>query len=208
MAERDLNDKWRLEIISALKVFYYYLTWSDKDLMLGILHPGGGQYHCLSFMDDQQVLVHLNKHASATAFYPAHQSIEGFGEKAERNPEKFAQSLYAGSLMVHTYGAVDSLRASKLRMLAHMIGTLEELEGKRADLRWGFFDSSSEGSYSHFETMPVEFPTNWGQVRPVNGIFYDWAANILQIEVDGQVVATYNQQTAELLRSSGQMLRF
>lgn len=208
MTENDLNDKWRLEIIVSLKIFYYYLTWSEKDLMLGILHPGGGQYHCLSFMDDQQVLVHLNKHASATTFYPAQHSIAGFGEKAERNPEKLAQSLYAGSLMIHAYGAVDSARASKLRMLAHMIGTLEELEGKNVDLRWGFFDSSSEGAYSNFETMPAEFPVEWGKVQPVNGIFYDWAANILQIEVEGQVVATYNQQTAELLRSSGQVLKF
>lgn len=65
------NEKWRLEIISALKVFYYYLSWSEKDLMLGILHPGGGQYHCLSIMDDSQVLLHMNKFASATTFFPA-----------------------------------------------------------------------------------------------------------------------------------------
>jgi hypothetical protein len=208
MAEREQNEKWRLEIISALKVFCYYLTWSEKDLMLGILHPGGGQYHCLSIMDDQQVLVHLNKNASATTFHPAQHSISDFGEKAEKNPEKFAQSLYTGSLMTHTYGAVDSARASRLKMLAHMIGTLEELEGESVDLRWGFFDSASEGSYSNFETMPADFPASWGQVPPVNGIFYDWAANILQIEVDGRIVATYNQQAAELLRNSGQLLKF
>lgn len=208
MTEQDLSDKRRLEIISALKIFYYYLTWSENDLMLGILHPGGGQYHCISFIDSQQVLVHLNQYASATAFYPAQHSIEEFGEKANRNPEKFAHSLYAGSLMTHTYGAVDSTRASKLRMFAHMIGAFEELVGRIADLRWGFFDSSSEGSYSNFETIPAEFPANWGSFRPVNGQFYDWSANILQIEVEGEVVATYNQQAAELLRVSGQVVKF
>ncbi len=208
MVTLDDNEKWRLEIISALRVFYYYLSWSEKDLMLGILHPGGGQYHCLTIMDDSKVLLHMNKFASATTFFPASFSVTDFGGKAMRNPEKVAQSLFSGSIMNHTYGVVNSARAAKMKMIAHMLGLLEELQGNRVELLWGFFDSSSEGAYSNFETVPKEFPPVWTKVSPVNTLFYDWAANILQIESNGEVIATYNQQTGQLLRSSGELVQF
>ncbi len=208
MESRDINEQWRQEIISALKVFYYYLANAEQDLMLGILHPGGGQYYCLSIMDARQVLLHMNRNASATTLYPASFVVRDFADKAHKNPEKVAASLFAGSGMEYAYGAITPSRGSKLRMVAHMIGLLEELKGQDVDLLWGYFDSDNEGAFSNFDVFPSNFPENWETAKPVNIQNYDWSANILQIEAGGQIVATYNQQTAEVLLSAGTLKSF
>jgi len=208
MENRDMNEQWRQEIISALKVFYYYLANAEQDLMLGILHPGGGQYYCLSIMDARQVLLHMNRGASATTFSPVTYSVQDFADKAHKNPEKVAASLFAGSRMEYAYGAITPSRASKLRMVAHMIGLLEELKGQDVDLLWGYFDSDNEGAFSNFDVFPSNFPEDWETAQPVNSQNYDWSANILQIVAGGQIVATYNQQTAEVLLSAGTFKSF
>jgi hypothetical protein len=203
-----MNEQWRQEIISALKVFYYYLANAEQDLMLGILHPGGGQYYCLSILDSRQVLLHMNRNASATAFYPASFVVRDFAVKAQKNSEKVAASLFAGSKMEYAYGSITPIRGSKLRMVAHMIGLLEELKGQDVDLLWGYFDSDNEGAFSNFDVLPSNFPENWETAQPVNSHNYDWSANILQIVAGGQIVATYNQQTAEVLLSAGTLKSF
>jgi hypothetical protein len=208
MENRDMHEQWRQEIESALKVFYYYLANAEQDLMLGILHPGGGQYYCLSIMDAREVLLHMNRGASATTFSPAHYSVQDFAEKAHENPEKVAASLFAGSKMEYAYGAISSSRASKLRMIAHMIGLLEELQGEGVDLLWGYFDSSNEGAWPNFNVFPANFPENWQSTKPVNSEHYDWSANILQVVAGGEIVATYNQATAEVLLKSGNLKKF
>ena len=208
MENRDMNEQWRQEIISALKVFYYYLANAEQDLMLGILHPGGGQYYCLSILDSRQVLLHMNRNASATAFYPASFVVRDFAVKAQKNSEKVAASLFAGSKMEYAYGSITPIRGSKLRMVAHMIGLLEELKGQDVDLLWGYFDSDNEGAFSNFDVLPSNFPENWETAQPVNSQNYDWSANILQIVAGGQIVATYNQQTAEVLLSAGTLKSF
>jgi hypothetical protein len=208
MENRDMNEQWRQEIESALKVFYYYLANAEQDLMLGILHPGGGQYYCLSIMDAREVLLHMNRGASATAFSPVHYSVQDFAEKAHKNPEKVAASLFAGSKMEYAYGAMTPSRGSKLRMVAHMIGLLEELKGQDVDLKWGYFDSDNEGAFSNFDVFPINFPGNWESAKPVNSQVYDWSANILQVVARGDIVATYNQQTAEVLLGTGTLKSF
>jgi hypothetical protein len=208
MENRDMHEQWRQEIESALKVFYYYLANAEQDLMLGILHPGGGQYNCLSIMDARGVLLHMNRGASATAFHPATFTVQDFAEKAHKNPEKVAASLFAGSKMEYAYGAISSSRASKLRMIAHMIGLLEELQGEGVDLLWGYFDSDNEGAWSNFDVFPSTFPANWEVAKPVNSQYYDWSANILQVEAGGQIIATYNQQAAEVLLGTGTLKSF
>jgi hypothetical protein len=208
MESRDINEQWRQEMVSALKVFYYYLANAEQDLMLGILHPGGGQYYCLSILDSRQVLLHMNRNASATAFYPASFVVRDFAEKAQKNSEKVAASLFAGSKMEYAYGSINPSRGSKLRMVAHMIGLLEELIGQDVDLLWGYFDSDNEGTFSNFDVFPSNFPEDWETAQPVNSQNYDWSANILQIVAGGQIVATYNQQTAEVLLSAGTLKSF
>ena len=208
MESRDINEQWRQEMVSSLKVFYYYLANAEQDLMLGILHPGGGQYYCLSILDSRQVLLHMNRNASATAFYPASFVVRDFAVRAQKNSEKVAASLFAGSKMEYAYGAITPSRGSKLRMVAHMIGQLEELKGQDVDLLWGYFDSDNEGAFSNFDVFPSNFPENWETAQPVNSQNYDWSANILQIVAGGQIVATYNQQTAEVLLSAGTLKSF
>jgi len=197
-----------LQIVSALKVFYYYLANSEKDLMFAILHPGGGQYYCLSIISDDQVLLYMNRDASASTFSPGQYVLEDFGRKAIANPEKVASSLFSGSKMEYSYGSISESRAAKLRMVAHMIGLLGELAGSNVDLMWGYSDSDDEGAVSNFDSFPSSFPSNWSGILPVNSRIYDWAGNILQITSEGNVVATYNQQAAELLRSNGEFTKF
>ena len=208
MGNSENTEAWRLEIISALKVFHYYLAHSDRDLMLGILQPGGGQYYCLSILDEENVLVYMNRGASATAFSPQHFALPDFAKKALRQPEKVAARLFEGSNMTYSYGSITSLKASKLRMIAHMIGLLEELERQVVDLEWGYFDSSDAGAASRFDALPAEYPTSWGDVPPVKADVYGWAANIFRVTADGDAVATYNQQTAEVLLATGRLFTF
>ena len=89
-----------------------------------------------------------------------------------------------------------------------MIGLLGELAGNSVDLRWGYSDSSDEGAVSNFDSFPSAFPSNWSEVLPVNSRHYDWAGNILEVTSEGMVVATYNQQAAELMRSNGEVTKF
>jgi hypothetical protein len=208
MENSENTEAWRQEIISALKVFHYYLANSDGDLMLGILQPGGGQYYCLSILDEKNVLLYMNRGASATSFSPQHFALPDFAKKALRAPEKVAATLFEGSNMTYSYGSITPVKASKLRMIAHMIGLLEELEGQVVDLEWGYFDSSDAGAESKFETLPQEYPKSWGDVAPVKADVYGWAANILRVTADGQVAATYNQQTAEVLLVTGRLISF
>ena len=208
MGNQSYTENWRLQIVSALKVFYYYLANSEKDLMFGILHPGGGQYYCLSIINDDEVLLHMNRDASATTFSPGHYVLEDFARKAMANPEKVASSLFSGSKMEYSYGSISVSRAAKLRMVAHMIGLLGELAGNSVDLRWGYSDSSDEGAVSNFDSFPIAFPSNWSEILPVNSKTYDWAGNILEVISEGMVVATYNQQAAELMRSNGEITKF
>lgn len=204
----DPAESWRLQIQAAFKVFHYYLSHAEQDMMFGILHPGGGQYYCLSILDSDKVLVLMNRDASATAQAPKNYLVQDFAQKASDNAEKLAISLYAGSGLPYAYESVSNQRAAKLRMVGHILGLLDELAGKEADLAWGFFDSSSEGSFSNFHEFPEKFPAHWKGILPVNKQFYDWSANILQIAANGEIVATYNQQTAEVLLSSGQIRKF
>jgi len=203
----SFNENWRLQIISALKVFYHYLANSERDLMLGILHPAGGQYYCLSIIDDQRVLLYMNKDASATSFYPEHYVVEDFARKAIVNPEKVASSLFSGSKMEYSYGSISASRAAKLRMVAHMIGLLAELAGNNVDLRWGYFDGDDD-AVSKFNSFPSSYPFGWSEVAPVNTRNYDWSGNILEVTSEGAIVATYNQQTAEALLANGDLIQF
>jgi len=197
-----------MQIVSALKVFYYYLANSEHDLMFGILSPGGGQYYCLSILDENNVLLYMNRDASATAFYPAHYVLEEFGRKAMANPEKVASSLFSGSKMEYSYGSISESRAAKLRMVGHMIELLTEMTGTNVDLRWGYSDTSDEGAVSNFDTFPNAFPFSWAEVLPVNSKYYNWSGNILEITSEGMTVATYNQQTAEVLLANGKLTKF
>jgi len=201
-------EHWRLQLQAAFKVFHYYSSHAEQDLMFGILHPGGGQNYCLSILDAQNVLVFMNRDASATTQAPKQHRVPDFASKAVASPEKLAISLFGGSGLPYSYESVSVHRAAKLRMIGHIIGFLGELAGQEPDLAWGFFDSASEGSFSNYNDFPANFPAHWKEAAPVNTQFYDWSANVLQITAKGEIVATYNQQTAEVLFDSGKLLKF
>ena len=210
MNHEKFLDRWPLEIAASLKVYYYYLANSDRQLMFGILHPGGGQYHCLGILDEQQVLLFMNRNASAEASFPKNFRIEGFWSKLLKEPEKVAAKLFAGSKMEYSYGHLDSDRVSQLRMVSHMIALLEtNHDRENTDLLWGYFDSSGEdGSGSNFDELPAGYPAHWSIVPAVNEKSYDWSANIFMVNVEGGTTATYNQRTAEALLPSGELIKF
>lgn len=210
MDDQEMMRRWPLEIAASLKVFYCYLANADRELMFAILHPGGGQYYCLSILDSEHVLLYMNRHGSATTFFPKDYRIEEFWPKVLKNPEKLAAKLFAGSKMEYSYDHLDTERVGQLRMVSHMIALLEaNHDRENTDLRWGYFDSSGEDrSGANLRRLPSGYPEQWANVPAVNREHYDWSANIIEIIVEGRTAATYNQRTGEALLPTGELIKF
>jgi hypothetical protein len=210
MDNQEMIRRWPLEIAASLKVFYYYLANADRELMFGILHPGGGQYYCLSILDSEHVLLYMNRHGSATTFFPKNYRIEEFWPKVLKGPEKLAAKLFAGSNMKYSYDHLDTERVGQLRMVSHMIALLEaNRDRENTDLRWGYFDSSGDDrSGSNLRGLPYGYPEHWANVPAVNREHFDWSANIIEIIVEGRTAATYNQRTGEALLPNGELIAF
>lgn len=197
------------KILGCLKVFYYYLLNSDRDLLFGLLHPSGGQADSWSIMDDSEVLLFMNLLGDLNAIHPKHFHLEDGWKKLSRDPEKTAAKLFSKSGQEYCYGHLDNTRTAQLNMVSHMIFLFESNITSRVQLDWGWYDSAGyDGAGSNYSEFPKEFPTHWQEIAPANTQFYDWAANILKISVDGRDIATFNQANGEFLDENNQLQSF
>lgn len=194
-------------IRNSLAVFRPFLEFAKEELMIGILHPGGGQYDCLSLINATRPVLEMNLVGSAHVNGQAPFSLAEIWNRLElENAEEIGEYLF-------TQGRIEAApksrqRTPSLEMLDDMVKEFDDSSNHVVELLWGWFDSSTEGSLSKFPDFPDSFPSYWQDVQPVASQYFGWAANILQIEVDGEIIATYNQRLSEKLDRNNRLIRF
>ena len=121
------------------------------------------------------------------------------------NAEEIGAQLFLRSGFERAYDTDQ--RAPMLAMLDDIALQFANHPDQHVELRWGWFDSSEE-SGTEISEFPSNFPPYWQDVKPVASQHYGWSANILKVEVDGRIIATYNQRTCEKLDQENKLTRF
>lgn len=207
MSDPEFANVRTSRIRNSLAVFRPFLEFAKEELMIGILHPGGGQYDCLSLINATRPVLEMNLVGSAHVNGQTYFNLVEIWDRLSReNAQEIGEYLFA-------QGRVEAAPKSRhripfLEMLDDMVKEFDVSSNRVVELRWGWFDSSTEGSVSNFPDFPEHFPPNWQDVQPVASEYFGWAANILQIEVDGDIVATYNQRLYEKLDQNFRLIRF
>jgi hypothetical protein len=198
MAENELTPN-EIEYLSW-KLMSRALEFLDLDLHLADLHPGGGQYDCLSLITkDSQIFLMLNRNGTSAA------SNDGIVHDIWENASKNG----ARSTIMDTFTELDIDMYDVLKENAALILTCKRM------VRWIRYQSSKKGSAiccwiddSYFVgpsknlLSQVMIPGSWTTQDPPREST-DWSAWLYALTIDEKVIGLVNMKTGDAVNPDG-----
>ena len=186
-----------------------YLSWAlmsraleflDLDLHLADLHPGGGQYDCLSLITkDSQVFLMLNRNGTSAASNSG--IVEDIWEKAAEDGTR--------STIMDAFFELDIDMRDAAKENAALILTCKRM------VRWIRHQSSKKGSAiccwlddayfvgpSKNLLSQVMIPGSWNTQDPPREST-DWSAWLYALTIDGKVIGLVNMKTGDAVNPDG-----
>ena len=198
MAEDELTPN-EIEYLSW-KLMSRALEFLDLDLHLADLHPGGGQYDCLSLItNDGDIFLMLNRNGTSAA------SNDGIVHDIWENASKNG----ARSTIMDTFTELDILMHDVAKENAALILTCKRM------VRWIRHQSSKKGSAiccwlddayfvgpSKNLLSQVMIPGSWNTQDPPREST-DWSAWLYALTIDEKVIGLVNMKTGDAVNPDG-----
>lgn len=198
MAENEMSPN-EIEYLSW-KLMSRGLEFIDLDLHLADLHPGGGQYDCLSLITkDGEVFLMLNRNGTSA------ESDSGIIHDIWENASKHG----ARSTIMDAFTELDIDMYDVLEEKADLILTCKRMA------RWVRYQSNKKGSAiccwiddtyfvgpaAHLLSQ-VKIPGLWTTQVPPRGST-DWSAWLYALTIDEKVVGLVNMKTGDAINPDG-----
>ncbi|CAB4566084.1 MAG: hypothetical protein F2555_02180 [Actinobacteria bacterium] len=201
MARTEISDHQK-EVL-AWKIMGEALRFIDQDLVFADLHPGGGQYDCLSLISrESEIVLMLNRAGSSAAGKTDH--VEDIWETAIKENARAAAMYILSELGIDMYDEKDkdidnSDQVLTCKRMARWVQSQSEKIGK--PICCWIDDTYYVGQAKTFLEQ-VKIPPNWiAQEPPYKGT--DWSAWLFALTMGDKVVAMVNMKTGEAINRDG-----
>jgi hypothetical protein len=195
----------KVELDSRVK---RYLSWAlaipiyasiDVDVCVAELHPGDGQYDCLSFITpDGQNVFEINRNGEATT--AGEVSIDNVFYRAAIDPYEAALHILAESEMPVNLDILEK-RLPTIQAMTNIANWLNLNLGKNSEALCGWIDNNY-GAVANVIVNQFHIPSAWaGANPPYSGA--DWRAWLWALTIDENPIALVNLQTGEAINPDG-----
>lgn len=165
----------------------------DTEVVPAVLHPGGGQYDCLSLMDvDGRPLVMMNRNGESTEL--SGKQFKGTWAKATKDTSQTALKIVKKSGL-----PVSIPSETPNRVVAAAAQLIEfHLEDDHADVQWMWFDGEDESGPNDYAIRNFDVPPHWSSFFPPSREF-GWQAWLWMISYDGRPSSLINVSSGEVV---------
>lgn len=165
----------------------------DIEVAPAVLHPGGGQYDCLSLIDaDGRQLVMMNRNGESTEL--AGKQFNDTWTKAAKDASQTALKIVKKSGM-----PVSNPSETPNRLLVSAAQLVEfHLEDERADVRWMWFDGDEESGPNDQAIRGFDVPSHWSSLVPPTR-YIGWQAWLWLVSYEGRPSSLINVSSGEVV---------
>jgi hypothetical protein len=193
--------------ILAWKIMGEALRFIDEDLIFADLHPGGGQYDCLSLVSrESEIVLMLNRAGSSAAGKTGH--VEDIWQTAINEDVRSAAMEILSELDISMYDETDkdidnSDQVLTCKRMARWVQFQSQELGK--PICCWIDDAYYVGQAKTFLER-VKIPPTWvEQEPPYRGA--DWSAWLFALTIREDVVGMVNMKTGEAINPDGSPLQ-
>jgi hypothetical protein len=198
MAENELSPN-EIEYLSW-KLMSRALEFIDLDLHLADLHPGGGQYDCLSLITkDSQVFLMLNRNGTSAATNTG--SVHDIWENATKNGSRSTIMDAFTELDVDMRDVIEE-KADIILTCNRMARWIRHQSKKKGRAICCWIDDTYFVGPSKNLLSQVLIPGLWTTQDPPREET-DWSAWIYALTIDEKVIGLVNMKTGDAINPDG-----
>ena len=188
----------------AWKIMSSALEFIDQDLYLADLHPGGGQYDCLSLIsNNSEIILMLNRNGTSAASNSG--LVEDIWQDAYRDGARSAAMNILTELDIPMYGELEKEKSDLILSCKRMARWVRHQSGKKGKPVCCWIDDTySVGPAKNLLTQ-VKTPESWTTQKPPS-LGTDWSAWLFALTVDEKVVGMVNMKTGEAINADGSQM--
>jgi hypothetical protein len=186
-----------------------YLSWKlissalefiDLDLHLADLHPGGGQYDCLSLItQDSQIFLMLNRNGTSAASNTG--IVHNIWEKADRDGARSTIMDALTELDIDMYD-VAAEKTDLILTCKRMARWIRIQSKKKGSAICCWIDNTYFVGPSKDMLSQVMIPESWTTQEPPRKVT-DWSAWLYALTIDEKVVGLVNMKTGDAVNPDG-----
>ena len=202
MASTEITDHQK-EFL-AWKIMAEALRFVDADLVFADLHPGGGQYDCLSLISrESEIVLMLNRAGSSAAGKTGH--VENIWESVLEEgvystTVRILAELGIGMYNKNDRASEDSGQVIACELISRWVHSQSKKILGKAICCW--IDDTYYVGQAKSLLDQVEIPQSWKALEPpYNGT--DWSAWLFALTMEDKVVGMVNMKTGEAINSDG-----
>jgi hypothetical protein len=201
MASNEITDHEK-EVL-AWKIMEEALRFINDDVVLADLHPGGGQYDCLSLISrESEIVLMLNRAGSSAAGKTDH--VEDIWQSAEKEGIRAATMNILSELDIGMYDENDKdIDNSNQVLTCQRIASWVQFQSNKIGKPiccW--IDDTYYVGQAKSLLDQVIIPENWkAQEPPYNGT--DWSAWLYALTIGDKVFVLLNMKTGEAINPQG-----
>jgi len=195
MADNELTPN-KIEYLSW-KLMAGALAFIDLDLHLADLHPGGGQYDCLSLItNDGEVILMFNRNGTSAASNTG--IVHDIWKNASRDGARSTIMDTLTELDIDMYGEVEEEKAEIILTCNRMARWLRQQSNKKGSAVCCWLDDGySVGPAKHLLSL-IKIPESWKTQEPPREST-DWSAWLYALTIDEKVVGLVNIKTGDAI---------
>lgn len=199
MTSAELTDHQK-EVL-AWKIMGQALGFFDQELIFADLHPGGGQYDCLSLITPEgEIFLMLNRAGSSASGKTGH--VEDIWQRANSGDIRTATMDILSELDIDMYDEYEIDNSNQVltcKRMARWVQAQSQEIGK--PICCWIDDSYFVGQAKTFLEQ-VKIPPAWvAQKAPYSGA--DWSAWLFALTVGDKVVGMVNMKTGDAINPDG-----
>jgi len=185
----------------AWKIIAFALEFIDQDLYLADLHPGEGQYDCLSLVTNNgDVTLMLNRNGTSAA--SPNGLVENIWEEATKNGARLATVKILTDLDIEMRGESDNEKVDLRLTCRRMARWVRQQSNKKGKPLCCWVDDTYSVGTANYLLSQVKIPPTWAnQVPPYKST--DWSAWLFALTIDEKVIGLVNMKTGDAINSDG-----
>ena len=199
MAENELSPN-EIEYLSW-KLMAGALEFIDLDLHLADLHPGGGQYDCLSLItNDSDIILMLNREGTSAASNTGF--VHDIWESASKNGVRSTIMDTLTELDIDMHGEVEEEKADIILTCNRMARWIRHQSKKKGSAICCWIDDTYFVGPSKNLLSQALIPGLWTTQEPPREST-DWSAWIYALTIDEKVIGLVNMKTGDAINPDG-----
>jgi hypothetical protein len=202
MADTEITQNQRQYL--SWKIMATALEFIDQNLYLADLHPGDGQYDCLSLITvSGEVVLMLNREGTSATSKSS--VVSNIWSDAIKNGIRSTTMDTLTELDIEMTDAVDKERSELILTCKRMARWVQHKSKNKGKPVCCWTDNSYYVGPNKFLIEQVQIPTLWTKLEPPSKNS-DWSAWLFALTIDEKVVAMVNMKTGDAINSDGTKL--